>query len=205
MRTVLPRLGAPSRRGRRLALGGSALAALTVSAVVVWHAAYATFTVSTPTYPLGWSTGAVALSDDDAGSALFTATGVEPGAADTRCIVVTSTGNVPATVRLYGTGRTSTNGLSTALSLVVVAGSGGSSSSCAGFTPSSTLYRGSFAGFPTSYAAGLDSWPTAGTAGGETRSYQLTYSMPSGAASSAQGGTLAMAFTWDEHPTAGAK
>jgi len=34
-----------------------------------------------------------------------------PGAAATRCIAVTSTGNVPAVVRFYGTGRSSSRSL----------------------------------------------------------------------------------------------
>jgi hypothetical protein len=203
MRTVLPRLGAPGRRARRLALGGSALAALAVSAVVVWHAAYASFTVSTPAYPLSWSTGGLALKDDDAGTAVFTATGIEPGASGTRCIVVTSSGTVPAVVRLYAGARTTTNALTTALNLTVVAGSGGSGSSCTGFTPSATVYRNTFAAFPTTYGAGIGAWTTAGTATGESRTYQFTYSLPANAPTTAQGGSASVTFTWEAQTTGG--
>jgi hypothetical protein len=194
---------APGRRARRLTLVGTLLAALGVATGLVWHAAYASFTVSTPTYALGWSTGAVTLSDDDAGTALFTATGLEPGSAGSRCIVVTSTGTVPAVVRLYVAGRTSTRSLTAAINLTVVAGTGGSASTCNGFTPSTSVYRGTLAGFPASYGAGVLSWPTTGTAGGESRTYQLTWSVPANAATTSQGGSASAAFTWEAQSVGG--
>lgn len=196
---------APGRRARRVTLAGTALAALAVATAVVWHAAYASFTVSTPSYSLGWSTGAVTLSDDDAGTALFTATGLEPGSAGTRCVVVTSTGNVPAVVRLYVTGRSTTKSLTSALTLSVVAGTGGSAGSCNGFTPSASVYRGTLAAFPTSYGAGVLSWPTAGIASGESRTYRLTWSVPASAATTSQGGTASAAFTWEAQSSGGPK
>src|SRR4051794_2903769 len=157
MRRALPRPARPSRRARRLSLAVSAGAALVLATALVWHTAYATFTVSTPPFGTSFSTGTVAISDDDAGVAMFHATGLKPGAAATQCLTVTSTSSVPTVVRLYGTGRSTTKSLTGSLRLSIQAGSGGGSASCSGFTPDSTVYTGTLAAFPTGYGAGIGS------------------------------------------------
>src|SRR4051794_15655853 len=67
MRRELPRPGRlrpghssrPSRRARRLWLAASGGAALLLATGLVWHTAYATFTVSTAPFGSTWSTGTV--------------------------------------------------------------------------------------------------------------------------------------------------
>jgi hypothetical protein len=201
MPRLLPRAHRPSRRARRIALVVSGIGALALTAGLVWQSAYAAFTISTPTYTLGWATGSVAIADDDAGAVLFSASGLRPGATQTRCITVTSTGSAPSVVRLYGTGRTTTKSLTTYLTLAISAGSGGSAASCVGFAPASTVYRGTLAAFPTTYAAGVGSWTTAGTTAGESTTYQFSYTLSASAPVSAQGGTAAVAFTWQAQNT----
>lgn len=125
----------------------------------------------------------------------------DPAPTQTRCITVTSTGSAPSLIRLYGAGKTTTRSLSTYLTVVVSAGTGGSAGSCVGFVPSSTVYRGTLAAFPTSYSAGVGSWTTAGSTSGETTSYQITYGLSASAPVSAQGGTAAVAFTWEAQNT----
>src|SRR4051794_36898662 len=201
MARLLPRASRPSRRARRLGLAVSGIGALVLTAGLVWQSAYAAFTESTQSYTLTWSTGTVAIADDDAGAVLFSASGLRPGATQTRCITVTSTGSAPSLIRLYGTGRTSTKSLSTYLTLAVAAGSGGSAASCVGFVPSSTVYRGTLASFPTTYGGGVGSWTTAGSTAGESTTYQITYTLSATAPVSAQGGTAAVAFTWEAQNT----
>jgi hypothetical protein len=201
MPRLLPRAPRPSRRARRLAMVVAGIGALALSAGLVWQSAYAALTDSTPTIATTWSTGTVAIADDDAGAVLFSASGLRPGATQTRCITVTSTGSAPSLVRLYGAGRTSTKSLSTYLTVVVAAGRGGSAASCVGFVPTSTAYRGTLAAFPTTYAAGVGSWTTAGTVAGESTTYQITYTLAASAPVSAQGGTAAVAFTWEAQNT----
>ena len=53
MRRALPRPGRPSRRARRLTLAVSGGAALVLATTLVWHTAYAAFTVTT--YPFSSS------------------------------------------------------------------------------------------------------------------------------------------------------
>lgn len=197
MRRLLRRPQGPSRRTRRWVLGAAVPTALVLAAGVVWHAAYASFTDSTPSYVTTFATGTVVLGDDDSGSTMFTLTGLKPGAAATRCIVVTSTGSVPALVRLYGSGKTTTKSLSSNLTVAVQAGSGGSNADCSTFVPASTVYRGTLAALPTGFASGVGDWTTTGTTLGESRTYQITVSMPANASSGSQAGTAAVAFTWE--------
>ncbi|WP_448626288.1 hypothetical protein [Geodermatophilus sp. URMC 64] len=197
MPRLLPRTSRPGRRARRLALAASGVGALAVAATLVWQAAYAAFTESTPTYTTTWSTGSVALADDDAGAVMFSAAGLRPGASQTRCITVTSTGSAPSVVRLYGTGKGRTRSLDSYLTVAVQAGTGGSAAGCAGFVPAATVYRGTLAAFPTTYAAGVGSWTTAGNTAGERTTYAITYSLSPTAPVSAQGGTATIAFTWE--------
>ena len=108
------------------------------------------------------SSGSVAISDNDGGSAMLSLSGAALGATDTSCIRATSNGSLPSGVRHYA----STSGaLSPYLSLKVTRGSGASSfDSCTGFSADSTDYIGAGSGvifdgklsaYPTSYGAGI--------------------------------------------------
>lgn len=193
----------PTRRTRRWVLGGASLAALVLSAGIVWHSAYASFSDSTPSFPVTFVTGTVVLGDDDSGSTMFALSGLKPGAAATRCITVTSTGTGPALVRLYGGSKTTSRSLSSNLTVAVQDGSGGSSGNCAGFVPSSTVYRGTLAALPTDFASGVGDWATTGNSSGESRSYQITVSMPANASTGSQAGTAGVAFTWEAQSQGG--
>lgn len=191
-----------ARRGRRRPGRGAGvlvagLAALVCSSVLVWHDAGATWSASTGDAGDSWAAGTVSLSDDDNGSALFAAANLKPGSTGQQCITVTATGTLPAAVRLYAVGATSTNGLAAQLAVTVSWGGGGSYGSCAGFVQQGVLWSGSMATFPaTSFATGLGSWTTTGVPG-ESRVYRVAWTLSSTAPDSVQGGTASAAFTWE--------
>ncbi len=103
-------------------------------------------------------------------------------------------------MKLYGTGYSTTNGLGSSITLSVTQGTGGSFGSCTGFTPlgtGATLYSGTLAAFSASnFATGLGTWTPTGTAG-ETRTFQMTYTVDTNAPNSTQGGSAAIGFTWE--------
>lgn len=185
----------PTRRSVRRASVASVLGALLLASAFAWQTAYARFTDAAPPIAGGISTARLVLNDDDAGTALFKATGLKPGAAGTRCIVVTSASTVPTLVRVYAP-RPAATALANALVLRVDAGTGGTAGGgCTGFVPTANLYSGSLAGFPVSFSAGVDDWtPVTGTA--EARTYQLTYRLPV-SASSGQDTSTSLTFTWE--------
>lgn len=192
----------PVGRSARLVGALAGVAGVAVSAAVVWHASYAAFSATTDNPTSNWSAGTVALSDDDSGSAMFTVANLKPAATGTHCIAVTSTGSLPAAVKLYGTGAATTNALSSYITLTVTQGSGGSFGSCTGFTPLGSgagVYSGTLAGFgaaATNYATGLGSWAPTGT-GAETRTFQFSYTVDPAIPNTAQGGTAALGLTWE--------
>lgn len=176
--------------------------ALIATGVTVVAASYSSFTAPTSSPSSNWATGSVALTND-AGSALFTATNLKPGSTGQHCITVSSTGTLPAVVKLYGTGYATTNALASSINLSIVQGTGGSFGSCTGFTPlasGSSVWSSTLAGFSAAagYGTGVGAWQTAGvTTGSETRTYQITYTVDPGILNTAQSGTASIAFTWE--------
>jgi hypothetical protein len=194
---------ARQRRAHRLAHLLAVPTAILLSGATIGTASFAAFSATTASPSSNWEAGTVALTDDDAATALFTATDLEPGSTGTRCIAVTSSGSLASDVRLYGTSAATTNALSSHITLTVTQGTGGSfAGGCAGFTPlvsGSSVYAGSLADFGTTatdFATGLGTWAPAGGAP-ETRVFQFVYTLDAAAPNSTQGGTAALGFTWE--------
>ncbi|PCN49707.1 hypothetical protein Csp2054_01870 [Curtobacterium sp. 'Ferrero'] len=189
-------------RAARLTAWIAVPAALVASGVVVSTASYSAFSATTVNPTSTWAAGTVALSDDDADTALFTVPGLKPGSSGSNCIAVTSTGTLPSTVKLYGTSAATTKSLASSITLKIEQGTGGGFGSCSGFTPASTngtlvdTTLADFGSTSTNFATGVGSWAPTGTAS-ETRVYRFTYGLPSGALNSLQGGTASLGFTWE--------
>ncbi|MGH9061953.1 MAG: hypothetical protein ACRDZY_20930, partial [Acidimicrobiales bacterium] len=148
---------------------------LMASAGLVWQGSHAAFSSTTAPPASNWATGTVALSNDTSNTALFTAAGLKPGSTATKCIAVTSTGTLPAAVKLYATGETSTNALDANINLTVKEGSGTSGGTCVGFVPAGASFNGTLASFAstyTNYASGFGTFAPTG-AGSQAESYQL--------------------------------
>ncbi|MGN7190317.1 MULTISPECIES: hypothetical protein [unclassified Curtobacterium] len=191
-----------SPRAARIAAWIAVPAAIVASGVVVSTASYSAFSATTTNPTSNWTAGSVALTDDDNDTALFTATNLKPSSTGSKCIAVTSTGSLPAVVKLYGTGAQTTSELATHTNLLVEAGSGGSTSSCTGFTadagqPVFTGLLSQFGSTATNYGNGLGSWATTGGATSQTRVYKFTYTVASDTPTTAQGKTASIGFTWE--------
>ena len=201
----------PSPRVASVAKWAAVPVSLLVSSALVWQGSYAAFSAQTDNPASNWTAGTVALSDDDSNTALFTASDLTPGATGTKCIVVTSSGDLPSAVKLYATGAATTKSLSSYIDLSIDEGTGGSfatsgPTSCTGFTPLATganAFTGTLAAFgstKTDYATGVGSFaPTGGTA--QSRTYRVTYTLSASTPNSAQGGTASVAFTWEAQNT----
>jgi hypothetical protein len=185
-------------RGTRLGVLLSAALALALAAGTVWHGAYAGFTDRSSALSASVTTGRVALANSvSAVGAALTLGEVKPGESATQCIVVTSTGSTPATVRLYSTGRSTTKNVSASITLLWEAGTGGGAyGDCTGFTVTGGTQTSTLAAFPATYGTGVLPWATTGTAG-ETRTYRLTYSVPPNAPTSTKGGSATVTFVWE--------
>jgi hypothetical protein len=140
------------------------------------------------------SAGTVDISDNDAGSALYSVTNAKPGqASPAKCIRVDYTGSLPADVKLY---TPSTIGaLGPYVNLKVEAGTQTTfNSNCTGFTAQQTLFDAALSTFPTSYAGGVADNPGSETSwdNGESVVYRVTASLSSSTPNAQQGATTGL-------------
>jgi hypothetical protein len=190
--------GRVTPRAARIGSLAAGAVAVLVAAGLVWQSAYAGFGASTTPRQLpSVTTGTVAVSDDDAGRTLFSVSGLRPGASGQSCLTVTSTGNRAAAVRLYATGRATTNALSSYLTLTVTAGTRKGATGCVLNSPVA-VYSGTVVGMPGDYASAASGWNTNG--GSEALTYAITYSLPADTPASAQGGSAKLTFVWEAQP-----
>ena len=175
----------------RVAAIAVALLMLTVLIVTRSQAAFSDTTVNTPN---SFASGSVVITDDDLGSALFTATGMSPGNPVIDCIVVTYSGTLtPADVRMYGT---SSAALAPFLDTTIEIGTGGSFGNCSGFTPTSTLYTGTLDNYSTTHtnwATGLAAFTAASNP--TVRTFRFTLDVQDNNA--AQSLSADAEFTWE--------
>ncbi|MGY1748557.1 hypothetical protein [Modestobacter sp. SYSU DS0511] len=189
----------PTRRATRRGIVVSSAGALVVAAALVWQAAYAGFTATTPSLAAGVSTGTVAVTNEIEGLGTVTLPALRPGVTYTECITVTSTGSEPAQVRLYVQQRTATvPGLTDALDFSWTAGTGGGvNDDCAGFTALTAPLATTLARFPTTYADGVLPWDTAGGAAPERRTYRVSFALSADAPTSVKGASASVIFAWE--------
>lgn len=192
----------PNARTARIATLAVVPLALVASGLIVSQASYSAFSATTSDDGSAWSMGSVVLTDDSAGAALFTANNLKPGSADTNCIAVTSSGSLPAAVRLYASDVKQTGELGSHVRLTIRQGTGGGHGTCEGFSAAASspvLYDGTLSGFAsarTSYATGLGTWQPNGVAP-ETVVYEITYAVSPDAPSSVMGTAASLGFTWE--------
>lgn len=179
---------------------GASLALLSIEGLLVVQASRAglwdTTTNSAHSFP------AVDLVDDDTGSALFSITNMVPGQSVTKCIVVTYNGTVadPAAVKLYSGGDTDTGTLGDYLNVTIEEGTGGSFSSCSGFTPENIILKAvTFSTFTTTninYSTGAGAWDP--TATPESKTYKVTVQLDPSTPNMEQGKSVSpLLFTWE--------
>ena len=186
----------PSRRGRS-AIVVATLVGLLVSGLLVWQGTAAVFSSTTSDGSNSWTLGSVTLTDDDSGSALFTASGLVPGSTNSNCITVSYAGNVATTVKLYASAATDASSVAQYLDLTIEQGTGGGFGDCTGFTSGSTIYTGTLATFTSTkvaYGSGVGTWAPSGTA---SQVYRIAYTLNASTPSNKQGSTTSATLQWE--------
>lgn len=167
---------------------------------------FSAFSSTTSNPGNSFAAGTVAIGDNDAGSAMFDLSGLKPGDSASRCVLVTYTGSLDATVRLYGT---VSGALAPYLTLTVTRGtdSSPSFSSCTNFTPDAAdhigagagvIFSGTLAAYPSTYAAGIvdpvsgspETWTTS-----ESHTYRFTVTVQDD--NGAQSASASATLTWE--------
>jgi hypothetical protein len=123
---------------------------------------YAAFFSTTASGANTFSVGTVNIGDNDAGAAMYSLSDQKPGDSVTKCVKVTYTGSLAATVKLYAS---AVDDVGNYVDLTITPGIGTSSfPDCSGFTADAggPLYTGTlkaFADARNSYANGLTDFP----------------------------------------------
>jgi len=172
------------------------LAMLAASFIAV-QATEAAFTAQTDNTTNQFQAGTVALSDNDAGAALFDGSSLlGPGDVQVACIEVTYSGSLDADVRLYGaiTGGT---GLEAYLDLTIERGTG----DCSAFGTATEVWGSvdggldAFLTAASSFANGVDNWAPVGGGVDDTVPYRFTVGQQDNNA--AQGMFTLVSFVWE--------
>jgi hypothetical protein len=175
----------------RLTAVAASLLMLTVLIVTNSRAAFSDTTINSSST---FASGSVVITDDDTGSALFTASAMTPGSPVVDCITLTYSGTLtPADIRMYAT---SSGALAPYLDTTVEVGTGGSFGNCTGFTPSSTIYAGTLSNLSTTHtnwATGLATF----TAATNPTSQTLRFTVDVQNVTAAQGQSASADFTWE--------
>jgi len=168
---------------------------------------WSAFSATTANSGNGFAAGTVTVGDNDAGGALVSLpANAKPGDTSTRCVLVSYTGSLPSTVRMYAT---VSGALAPYLSVTVTRGTDSSPSfpSCAGFVPDpvnygtgtiGVVYQGKLSGLPSTWAGGIvdpmtgspESWTQS-----EAHAYRYVVSVDNDPA--AQGVSAAATFHWE--------
>ncbi len=170
----------PTPRSARVAAALATPLAIVAAAGLVVQASNAAFSTTTRNSGNNWSTGQVAVSDDDAGSARFQVTDMLPGQSDEKCIKVTANASVPGVVKGYTINPVySASQVEDHVYITVEAGTGGGFGSCTGFELQATvvprLSLKTIMGV-NSYAQGFGGWAVTGDVpGGESRTYKIKW------------------------------
>lgn len=176
-----------------VATATSLLVAAAVSISIMQYSRSA-FSSTTANSANSWATGSVVLSDDDTGTAMFSASNLTAGQSVVKCIAVTYSGTLTSgvNVKLYGT---ASGALAPYLNLTVEQGTGGGFGSCSGFSGSS-IYSGTVSGFATAYTNfgnGLSAFSP--SANPETHVYRFTVTVQND--NNAQSKSATADYTWE--------
>lgn len=185
-----------SRHGRTAAWIAFPLAVVASGALIA-TASYAAFSSSTDNAANSWRTGAVSLTDDDQGVALFDVDDLVPGSAGSNCITVTATTTNASTVKLFAADGTDADSLAEHVGLTVERGSLGTPGDCSTFTTTTTVHDGTLAGLMASesFGTGVDAWkPATGTA---STTYRVSYDLSEGAPNTVQSSEAGTTFVWE--------
>lgn len=172
---------------------------------MIWQASYAAFSGQTRNSGNEWSTGSVALTDDDAGSARFSVTKMVPGDTATKCITVTANATVPGVVKGYAVNPKMDNpNLAKSVKFTVNSGTGGSFADCEGFVPQGAPVMSdvSLQDLATinNYENGVGGWDVA--EGTQSRTYQIAWEFDTTGLTQAeidglQGDVVGVDFQWE--------
>lgn len=190
--TSIPEPAGGAERGRQRALVAlAALVALGLVVAMISSVTTATWTDTTRNNANAWETATVSLTDDDGGVALFSATGMVPGAVVEKTITVRNDSTAPLDVRLYGQNLVNSDAvapLAPQLNLKVGTSAG-----------LGDVFTGTLAGFATTHSGYASGTTVISLAAGGTRTYHFWVELDGATPQSFSGDSAGIDFVWEGH------
>ncbi len=190
--------GHASRRHRTRSTAVTLALALLCGTGLAWQASYSAFATTATNPGDSWATGTVSLSNNAAVAVFNNITGLIAGSTGTNCILVTYTGNLASTVKLYVQNYSGT--LGPYLTMTVQSGSG---TSCGAFGASTTIFSGTLDSLRTASTAFSSGLPAASpwspAINGSAKPYQFTYTLTDDNA--AESATASLDLVWEAQST----
>jgi predicted ribosomally synthesized peptide with SipW-like signal peptide len=164
---------------------------------------FSAFSSTTSNSGNSFAAGTVYVDDNDSGSAMYSVSNRKPGDTVQKCITVQYSGSLAADVKLYTT--SSIGALGPYINMTVEKGTatGATFPGCGTYTSESTIYTGTLAAFPSSYATGLSAYPGSQSQWNQndTVVYRFTLTLAdNNSANGGSGGALSSgshSFTWE--------
>jgi hypothetical protein len=199
---------------RRNVLLGAVLLGPVIASASVMQRTGAAYSATTTNPSSAWTSGRVTLTDDDAGAAMFSVSGMVPGGSGSRCLKVKYNGTLAASaIKLYASSAVPSSPPAGALADQMTikiemdtntspTGQFSDGSSCALSSPTdvvTTRTLRTFINSTNSWATGIaaPSWTPAGNNTDTFRTFRITWALPSNAASTAQNTSQTVNFTWE--------
>lgn len=186
------------RRHRTRSTAVTLVLAVLGSAGLVWQASFSAFARSAANPGDSWVAGSVSLTDDAAVAIFNNVSGLIPGSTGTGCVLVTYTGDLASTVKLYVRNYAGTIG-----PYLTVSVQSGSGTSCAAFGAATTIFSGSLDTLRTTatgFATGLPAAsPWSPATSGSAKPYRLTYTLIDDNA--AESTTATLDLVWEAQST----
>jgi len=179
--------------------------AVLLAGLLVWQGSNAAFSAQTHNNGNNWETGTVALTDDDAGTAMFGLANMVPMQTGSRCITVTADTSVPGGIKTDVPTLT-IGGLENYLDVVIEQGSGGSfAGGCSGFVNEQTEASQTLTNLYTDhhdYTNAVDHLFWNKAAGVESRTFKITWtfnttSLTVDQVNALQGKDVGAVFEWE--------
>ena len=170
-----------------------------LSAGVVWQSSQAAFTANVSNPGNSFTAGKVSVTSTGSGSATFSVTGLKPGSSGSQCVDVTYTGNIAASVKMYGANYVNTDasaGAGQLAAVITLTISTGAGANCAAPGAQTQIYSGSLHTFGTTittFGTGIGTFTP--STNGTIKPYTVAYSV--GNDNTAQGDIGQVDFVWE--------
>jgi predicted ribosomally synthesized peptide with SipW-like signal peptide len=185
-------------RSRKVTL---TLLVIGVVAAIVGAGTFSAFSSQTSNSGNSFAAGTVVISDNDAGSYMYSVSNRKPGDTVTQCITVTYSGSLPADVRLYTTSSINAFGQYVNLTVDKGTATGATFPGCGTFTSEATVYSGTLSNFAStrnSYANGAGAYPGSQTQWNQNDTLVYRFTLTLQDDNNANGGASGShSFTWE--------